>query len=251
MSFSGTERPKSLWHHASTHLDDFVIISYRVDTEKLRSHLPEGIEPSVFTFSDGTTGSLVSAVLFLDRDFAFRFMPLIRLSCGQVNYRAYVNVNGEDGVWFFGTSLDSKLVMIPQRLWKMPWHRDIIKITTTDSTWKMESQGNWGGASVSLTATGNVLSCLDGFTDVDETICILTHPMAGWFMRTDNKVGKYTVWHEVFDLLPMEVNHAHFDVFERLGLVDSSTAVHSALMQKTIHFDVHTPPKRYGGHGGS
>jgi uncharacterized protein YqjF (DUF2071 family) len=50
------------------------------------------------------------------------------MSCGQINYRAYVHAQGERGVWFFGTALDQPLVVVPCILWQMPWHRAQIRI---------------------------------------------------------------------------------------------------------------------------
>ena len=185
----------------------------------------------MFKFKDGTSGSLISAV------------P-IRLSCGQVNYRAYVNVNGVDGVWFFGTSLDSKLTFIPKKLWKMPWHRDSIKITNSNSFWQLKVVGDWGFSNVEMSESDNEFECLDGFSDLDESIQVLTHPMEGWYERSDGHIGTYSVWHQVLKMKPMVVKHAHFKVFETLGLINSETPIHSALMQRTIKFDVHTPPNK-------
>lgn len=249
MTFGGTQRPPSRWCHAATELDDFAMISYRVDTERLAAALPDGVEPDVFAFDDGAHASLVSAVPFVDRDFHFRFFPLVKVACGQVNYRAYVTFRGERGVWFFGTSLDSLFVALPQAAWKMPWHRDHVAIEGSWDeegrcrSWSFHATG-WGEGACRLAATGAALERLDGFADLDDTLEVLTHPMVGWYQRRRGGLGRYSVWHEVLGVRPCVVEDARFAVFEHLGLVERGSAPHSALVARTVHFDVHTPPTR-------
>lgn len=248
MTFGGTERPAPRWCHAATELDAFAMVTYRVDAERLAGVLPDGIVPDRFTFDDGTEGALVSAVPFLDRDFHFRFCPPVKVSCGQVNYRAYVTFRGERGVWFFGTSLDSVFVALPRLAWRMPWHRDSIEIVhrwaaERCEAWSLTATG-WGAGSCRLEPTGAPLARLDGFADLDETLEVLTHPMVGWYQRGDGGLGRYSVWHQVLSLEACAVPQARFEVFERLGLVDASQPPHSAVVARTVHFDVHTPPTR-------
>jgi hypothetical protein len=248
--FTGTQRPPVRWCHARTDLEHFALISYRVDPDRLGAQLPPGAEPEVFTFDDGTSAALVSAVPFVDRDFHFRFCPPVTVSCGQVNYRAYIRYRGERGVWFFGTSLDSPFVALPRLAWRMPWHRDRVRVegwrpTEGPSRLRLDAAGDWGSASAELVDEGRALARLDGFADLDETLEVLTHPMVGWYRRTgDGATGRYSVWHEVLDVRPFAVRHAHFAVFERLGLVAPDDAPHSALVQRRVGFDVHTPPTR-------
>ena len=224
------------------------MVSYRVDPERLAAILPAEVDPEVFAFDDGTEGSLVSAVPFVDRDFHFRFFPLVKVSCGQVNYRAYVTFRGERGVWFFGTSLDSVFVTLPRYVWQMPWHRDRISIEgrwdgDRCESWAFSATG-WGAGTCRLAATGEPLTRLDGFTDLDETVEVLTHPMTGWYQRSRGGLGRYSVWHDVLGVRPCAVDEARFAVFERLGLVEPGAEPHSAVVARTVHFDVHTPPTK-------
>nr|BFE81370.1 hypothetical protein GCM10020093_039710 [Planobispora longispora] len=144
MTFSGTPRPRLRWHHAETELDDFAIVSYRVSAEALGRLLPAGFAPMEFAF-DGGAAAMVSAVAFRDRDFHFRFCPPAAISCGQINYRAYVTAGGEPGVWFFGTSLDHPVVAVPRLLWGMPWRRERIRITAdwdaAPARWRLDGDG--------------------------------------------------------------------------------------------------------------
>jgi hypothetical protein len=250
VTFGGTPRPAPRWCHASTALDDFGIVTYRVDTERVRRQVPDAFVPDTFTFDDGTDGALVSAVPFIDRDFAFRFCPWVTVSCGQVNYRAYGRVGDRRGVWFFGTSLDHPFVVLPRWAWQMPWHRDRIRLTADwdgpgPAVVRLDATGGWGSAAAELRSTGHGVERLDGFRDRDETIEVLTHPMLGWYRRRRRGgLGRYSVWHPVIEAERATVSHARFAVFEDLDLVSPGTEPHSAIVQRTITFDVHTPPVR-------
>ena len=199
MRFSGTPRLPVRWHHATTELEDFAIISYRVPLDVIARHLPEGFEPEAFSFVDGTTAGLVSAVPFKDRDFHFRFAPKVAISCGQINYRAYVRRHGERGVWFFGTNLDHPLVTVPRTLWRMPWSRSRISISAdwTDSRarWNMTAADSSGRSHCDLVETTGPLQPLDGFSSVDDMLAILTHPTTGWYRRLGGGIGRYSIWH--------------------------------------------------------
>lgn len=240
MGFTGTPRPPIRWGHATTELRDFAIISYAVDPERLAGVLPAGFEVDLF----GGAG-LVSAVPFLDRAFHFRWMPLVRIDCGQVNYRAYVRYRGVRGVWFFGTSLDHWLVAWPRVAWRMPWYRDRVRIDARWDgnalrSWSLVADGAWGSARCELTP--GEANPIAGFVDLDHVREALCHPLVGWYTRADGQLGSYSVWHEALDPLPCRVVSARFDVFERLGLVAADPAAHSAFVQRSIHFDIHTPP---------
>ncbi|MBG0824364.1 DUF2071 domain-containing protein [Planomonospora sp. ID91781] len=247
MAFSGTPRPRPRWYHAATELDDFAIVSYRVPAEALARLLPGGFAPVEFAFAGGRA-ALVSAVAFRDRDFHFRFCPPAAIDCGQINYRAYVTAGGEQGVWFFGTSLDHPLAVVPRWLWGMPWHRSRIEITA-----------DWEAAPARWRLSGDDARCeaaeppvqpsrLDGFTGEAHWMETLTHPTRGWYRRRDGRVGTYGIWHP-----PMRPRHlavasaesARFGVFERLGLTAPGAEPHSILAQRRIHFDIHTPPRRF------
>ncbi|HEY5155588.1 MAG TPA: DUF2071 domain-containing protein [Acidimicrobiales bacterium] len=249
MTFHPGPRPPARWSHASTYLDHFALVTYRVDLDALAATLPPGVGAQRFRFDDGTESGLVSAVPFLDRDFHFRAAPFVKVSCGQINYRAYVEVGGRRGVWFFGTSLDSVFVALPRLAWSMPWHRDTITIEADRAgpgpdRMSLRVEGRWGSAEYDLVDVGAPLERLDGFADLDDMHTVLTDPVDGWYQRRDGRLGHYSVWHEALEVRPWQVKAARFAVLERLGLIAADTPVHSALVQRSVVFDVHTPPRR-------
>ncbi|MER5420058.1 DUF2071 domain-containing protein [Streptosporangium roseum] len=246
MTFNGTSRPRPRWYHAETDLDDFAIVSYRVPAGAVARLLPAGFAPVEFTFADGGTAALVSAVAFRDRDFHFRFCPPLAINCGQINYRAYVTAGGRAGVWFFGTSLDHPLVAVPERLWGMPWHRTPIEIAAdwdaTPATWRLSA----GDARCEAAELATPPSRIDGFTGESHWMSMLTHPTVGWYRHRDGHTGTYSVWHPPMRPRHFAVVSARFGVFERLGLTTPESVPHSILAQWRLHFDIHTPPRRFG-----
>ena len=244
MSFAGTPRPRPRWYHACTDLEDFAIVSYRVDAGALARRLPEGFVPLELAFGDGP-GAMVSAVAFRDRDFHFRFLPPVAIDCGQINYRAYVTAYGRPGVWFFGTSLDHPVVAIPQHLWGMPWRRDRIRIEADwagdPARWRLEA----GDARCDATELARPPELLDGFTDESNWLELLTHPTVGWYRRRGGQVSVYSVWHPPMRPRHLAAAEASFPVLERLGLITPDTPPHSVLAQPVLSFDIHTPPRRF------
>jgi uncharacterized protein YqjF (DUF2071 family) len=240
-----TARLDPRWCHADVELRDFAIISWDVEPSKLAALLPIGFEPEV---RGGR--SMVSMVAFRDHRFHFRAAPFARMSCGQVNYRAYVRRGDQTGVWFFGFSLDSRLVVIPRHLWKMPWHRTDIGIESGSSSaggskWRLTAAGSWGAAEVSLRGAGHRLETPSGFADAKDASGVLFDPFLGWYDRRDGSGrGVYRVWHEPLQLEHADVEVATATVFSDLGLIAADQPPSSAGIQGSVRFDVYTPPQR-------
>lgn len=242
---TGAGRPPARWCHASTALDDFALITWATDPARVAALLPDGFVPEV-----RNDRAFVSMVPFLDDGFHFRAAPFARVSCGQVNYRAYVRRGDQSGVWFFGTSLDSVFVHLPRIAWKMPWYRTRLSVTSSwddDAcrSWRLEATGAWGGATIALRGTGRPLPVPDGFADADDAHRVLLDPFVGWYQRRDGSgIGRYSVWHE--PLAPEEAvaDEIRCDVLRTLDVIDDGQAPVSIGVQRRVHFDVHTPPVR-------
>lgn len=255
------DRPPRRWHHASTRLEHCLRVVYRADPVAVRRAVAPGFEPSVFRFDDGSTAALVCAVAFVNHGFAFRCLPWLRVSGGQIDYAAYGSMAGERGVWFFGSSLDSRFVLLPRLAWRMPVHFDRVRVEGDAGRVRVTSTGSWGTSSCDVEVTGTVVGRLDGFGDADATTEILSVPVVGWFarrswrpwrrsIRPDHSraeapaVARFSVWHDGEAAQACVVRHARFSVLEDLGLVGPADEPHAALFHPHIDFDVHTPPRR-------
>lgn len=237
---------------ALTTLEDIAIVTYDIDPDTLAAQLPAWIVPDVVTLADGRRRALVSAVSFRDVDFRFRVVPFVRLGMLQTNYRAYVRAGGEQAVWFLGSTLTSRSVAIPRRLWAMPWHRVDGTLETTWAEgvcrrWASTATGAWGGMDVALEGTAEPMGTLDGMADEAETARLLTHPLAGYYRRLDGQVAGYRVWHAPMHPTRGSVVRARYDVLESSGLVPPGQAAHSVLLERRSDFIVYMPPMRLDG----
>ena len=247
MKVSPPDRPRLRWTNAQTVLDRFALVTYAVEPARLTRALPYG-----FVAEERAGTALISAVPFLDRDFRFRALPFAKVSCGQVNYRAYVTHGEQRGVYFFGTSLDSVWVHLPRVVWRMPWHRDRMQVDATWSdddgrctSYRLEAEGTWGTARLRAHGTGRRLPDPACFVDPVDCRAVLLDPFTGWYGRRNGRgLGRYSVWHEPLDLEEVVVDEARFQVFDDLDLVDHDQAPLAAGVQRSVAFDVHTPPVR-------
>ncbi|MDP9465287.1 MAG: DUF2071 domain-containing protein [Actinomycetota bacterium] len=239
-----SERPPTRWCNARALLEDFAIINWSVDSDRLQAHLPAGFEPE-----ERSGKAFIAMVAFRSQGFHFRAAPFARISCGQADYRALVRHGEERGVWFFGGSLSSRLVNIASTLWKMPWHYASIDITSSPNgdpsdRWNFDATGGWGAATIALIHTGRPFATPPDFGNSTESAATLVDPLVGWYPRRDGGVGRYSVWHEPLQLGEAAAEVARCDAFEQLGLIDKEQQPISAGLQKQIHIDVHTPPTK-------
>lgn len=230
----------------TTTLADFAIITFAVDPDRLQRLLPPEFSVQRVVI-DGAERGLVSAVPFRDLDFRFQFAPWLRFAFGQTNYRAYVLFRGEPCVWFFGTSLATPFVLVPQLLWRLPWHYARMRF---DTAWQDErcrhyhlhTTARWGRAAVEIEGTDEPAGTLPGFASEAQTALILTHPLQGYFRRRDGRIGSYSVWHERLRLRRGIARRARFELLEELGLIDALSKPHSVLLQEQTEFHVYLPP---------
>lgn len=250
----GRVRPHARRTDASTQLRNFALVTFDVDPDALAATLPPELRPEIRTLDDGRARGFVSAVSFRDIDFRFRGAGFVRASFNQTNYRAYVfGPDGRRAVYFYETTLDSRLAVIPRRLWGMPWFGGH---TTIDAEWdgrrcrSYRHRCTGSRNAVDATFAGatdadgqpRVAGRLDGFTDAAETYAVLTHPLDGFYRHPDGRLGRYSVWHPRLAPTLGTAGRARYAVFERLGLVRPGVTPHSVLLQPAIEFDVQLPP---------
>jgi len=251
-SILATPRTRRQWTDAVTVLRHFALVTFDVDPRRLAGALPDGLVPEVRRLDDGRERAFVSAVSFRDIDFRFRGAELVKASFDQTNYRAYVfGPDGSRAVHFFETTLDSRLSVIPRRLWGMPWYGGR---TSVEATWdgvrcvayRHVCSGARNAVDAEFVGTSTPLGRLDGFEDLDDGAAVLTHPLRGFYRRPDGRLGRYSVWHPRLRPTLGRSIRARYAVFERLGLIASDAVPHSILLQPSVEFDVHLPPVRLG-----
>jgi len=228
--------------HGHTVLEDLAVVTWAVPPAALQDLLPPQVEARRFDLPDAPGVALASLVAYRYRGFRFRGAPFASITATQVHLRAHVRLGGEDGVWFFSTSLDHPLARLPRTLWAMPWHRDAIR---DEATW-----GDDGGLErleVAVDGEREVEVVLAGrpaeplSEDVGEA---LVHPPVGWWHRTrGSRLGCLRVGHTEAVADPVGVHVARCATFEQLGLVEPGALPVSALVAHRAAFEVHTPPR--------
>lgn len=252
-----SERPPLGRMGIRVELQDYAIVSWAVPPERLRPHVPERFALEIVRI-DGEERALLSAVMFMDVGFHFpRLMPWPRLRFGQTNHRVYVRdpSTGEPAVWFLGTTLGSPTLYIARAIWRLPWHpgryREGSRYDAEAgrfSRFEYTVESRWCGARLALEDTGVPLSSQDlpGFDAPRAAELILTHPVRGFFPRTDSRVGTYTIWHAPIPLTIARPLAARFDLYPRLGILSAEevAAPHSALVCPSALYEIHLPPRR-------
>jgi len=238
------------WTVASI-LSNFALINYALPAKRLRPHIHPRFEISEFEIQ-GKKQALLSVVPFLDEAFYFEnFMSFMKFRFPQTNYRVYVidSETGEDVVWFFGTILGSIWHQIPLYLWRMPWYFGKFETKFEQKNgiythFEFQTQAKRANLQVKISDTGETISEIEGFSDLDEMRLILTHPVQGFYYRTDGKLGTYRIWHDEMDIRKAIGLSLYFEWLERLELLNQEEMKdpHSIFICPEILFKVELPP---------
>ncbi|MGE3076005.1 MAG: DUF2071 domain-containing protein [Dehalococcoidia bacterium] len=254
-------RPKTGFFDVDSGLQHFAIVTYAIPAERLRPLVHRRFDLETIEGPDGVPQALISMVPFMDKDFHSAWLKCPQLTFGQTNYRAYVvdRYTGDRVAWFFGTTLDSWSVSIPNRLWKLPWYRahssfdcEYDEAAGRYAHYRLSTTSDWAPATMEIEDTGQPPTELRGFDSLEAARVILTHPFIGAFYRRDRRLGSYRVWHAPLELTVGKVKQARIGLFEDLGLLNAEEALepHSVLMQPLTQFTIYLPPKRLGRPGG-
>jgi hypothetical protein len=223
-------------------MQDFAIVTFAVDPDRLAALLPHSFEPDVFTLDDGSSAAFVSAVSFRVDSIAAAGVH-IPLGYVQVNYRAYIRRHGEQCVWFFGSTVGSPIVILPRTLIGAPWHRGDSSLEAAwdgerCSSYAFSNRGDWGDGEFSCTGSGEPTPRLDGFADLNETLSVLGSPRSGFSLRRDGSILELRVEHPVLQTQLGTTNDARFTAFEDLNLYAPGSKPHSVLLQHETTFEL-------------
>lgn len=249
-------RPKPSGLDVACRLQHFAIVTYAVEPERLVGLVAPRFE-LVTVDIDGETRALLSVVPFIDTDFTSAVYPFPRFTMGQTNYRIYVRdrETGTHCVWFLGTSLDSWTVVVPARLWKLPWYRGHIRFDCAYDDdrraythYRMATRSAWAPAKLELGQSEGLDVALPGFPDTETGLVVLTHPLTGYYYRRDGQLGSYRIWHDRLPLESAQLTSARFGLLERLGILSESEqqTAHSVLVLPSTDFTIYLPPRPVG-----
>lgn len=249
-------RPKPKGIDVLCSLKHFAIITYAVPSERFKGLFPDRFQLDTVEV-DGQPMGLISVVPFIDVDFTSAVFPFPKFTMGQTNYRIYIidTKTGERCVWFLGTTLDSWTLAVPRYLWNLPWHAGKVNFdcqlnetTGLYDRYCMTTASSWAEASVELTQSSDDTFNFPGFPDTESALVYLTHPLAGFYYRRDNKLGTYRVWHKALDVKPAKLKSAQFKLLSNLNLVTESEqqTPYSVLIEPINEFTIYLPPTVIG-----
>ncbi len=248
-------KPPGHWIDVRSNLRHFALINYALPKNRLEPYIPARFTIPEFEIN-GRFQAMMSAVPFYDEDFRFVYLaPWLKFGFGQTNFRVYVidQQTGEHGVWFFGTTLGSRLVYAAQLLWGIPWHFARYQIDCRYQPvlgryerFSVQAACEWGSTVVEIEDTGQAVPLQAGFHAPDEMKLILTHPIDGYYYRRNGRLGSYTIWHAEIPITLGKPKQLYFSLYERLGLLsrEEMQQPHSIFICPAIEFDVYLPPKK-------
>ena len=178
------------WWDIRSKLRHFALITYAVPKERLAPHIPSSRFDIPEWDIDGTPYAFLSVVPFVDVDFHFaRLAPFAKFRFAQTNHRVYVidRHTNQHIVWFFGTTLGSRVVHLAQTAWRIPWHYaryhvDCALDETTGQYTRFQYQAtcDWCETEIDITHDRQAVGIPPGFTSMDEANLVLTHPVQGF-----------------------------------------------------------------------
>ena len=227
----------------------FALINYAVPKALLQPYIPtDRFEIMEFNIG-GERRAVLSVVPFVDADFSFyRLLPWAKFRFPQTNHRVYVTdkATGEPVVWFFGTTLGSRVVHLARALWRIPWYRAHYHVDCVFDeengrykSYKMGIHSEWCAAQIEIEDTGKPVEL-----SAAERL-ILTQPVDGFFYRLDGRIGGYAVWHELIPLTAANPRRLYFSLYERLGIMtkEEMQNPHSIFLCPRIPFEIYMPPR--------
>jgi len=109
------------------------------------------------------------------------------------------------------------------------------------------TKSDWGPIELELSDSGEPITALDGFLNLDTGLVALTHPLIRVFHSHDGRLGTFSIWHDKMNCTACHVVKARIGLFDRLGIVPyaEQSKPHRVLIQYRTEFTIFLPPKTY------
>ena len=215
--------------HVLVTIEHLLIVTWRIPIAEMRGMLPPALEPVV----DGNE-TLISAVLFRNRDLRPARIGLLRLSSFQMNVRSYVRdpATGEPGsVYFHGLYLSRRwIAKVSASLFNVPFAYLPFGITVAD-----DDRLEWSARD----RNGRVdVSAVEADAPLDSAMVdLLTNPHTGYFADRSGALRKWSIWHRPQQLRTVRIVRARL---ADLPLGESREAW-KALYVRSVDYEVYLP----------
>jgi len=178
-------------------LDDQLFAHWRVSSEALREHLPDGLDVDEYDGSAwlGVTPFAVTGL----RARGMVPLPLVS-SFFELNVRTYVTLDLRPGIWFLSLDASSQLVVeAARRLYRLPFFRATITLRRRDSWIVYDCARDDGRAfSGSYAAVGERFNAEPGSLEhfLTERYCL--------YAEDDGRLFRADIHHRPWPLQPAE-----------------------------------------------
>ena len=110
----------------------------------------------------------------------------------------------------------------------------------------IHTRSRWAAGDLVIEDSGKTPNQLPGILNLEAGLVLLTHPMRGYFFRSDSKLKSYRIWHDRTQPTVGGVLEASYPLLQRLGVVEAGDlrGVHRVLLQPAIDFTIYLPPTR-------
>lgn len=198
-------------------VQSFLLVTYAVPVERVRAHLPRGLEPDTVAGPDGSPLGLFSATFFHTRNLHLAALPWPRFSYRQSTFRIYCHTpEGKEGVFFVGTYLEPP-GLFAQRLLARDARRARFRSETRftpGEEWEIGVRATAGEEALELEARG-----VDRAPEDPEFAVWITQRLYGWIRLTVGGYAEQEVGHAVLSARNGELRRARLDRFRNLDLL--------------------------------
>jgi uncharacterized protein YqjF (DUF2071 family) len=230
----------------SIEVEDFALITYRVQADRVRDRLPHAYELQVHEEA-GEELTFITTTCFKNRNFRPTMPGYPRHSFFESTYRTYISHRGEPAVYFFGRYMGTRLSYLGQRAAaRHTFYSDFdVSIDKDDrgyAAYRCTADGPKGTTSFSLLATAPP-SAKDPFGSGQELAQFLTFRPVGCFTSTGGLQLSARVEHAHLTPWSGELVDARLDLWEELEILSRAEASdpYSVLVTTGTRFLLHPP----------
>jgi hypothetical protein len=134
----------------------------------------------------------------------------------------------------------------------MPWHAakydvqcEYDRAAGAYRSWRIAAASDWAPLELELEDTGRQVTSIEGLGTRANFLLTITHPVTGYYRRTDGRIGSYSVWHPPMTRLTIgRAKRAWCGLYEDLRIMTRPELAepHSVLLLPQITFQVKLPP---------
>lgn len=229
-----------------TAIENLLVVTHAVPAERVRLHVPGGLELDLIKGPEDEDVALVSATCFLNTDFHW---PGTHSAFHQSTYVTYTRPNGEAGVYILANFLERGTPLLERLAVENSYPADFDVSLSYDpssrsyGTYYCEILSDHGDTIIQVRSAGGEPEVSMPFTSPREMAMFITHRLTACFPMAGGGLGIMSAEHEEMDPVGAELLAGQFDLWEKLGILrlEESELPYSVLIQPRIALSGHFP----------